>query len=57
MLRNISLDYKQSARDNGINALVKKYQSHINPETGKPSRGASTLISRSKQKINISQHD
>jgi predicted transcriptional regulator len=51
------LDYKQSARDNGISALVKKYQTHINPETGKVSKGASTLISRSKQKIDISQHE
>lgn len=51
------LDYKQSARDNGIPALVKKYQSHNNTETGRPSKGASTLISRSKQKIDISQHE
>ena len=51
------LDYKQSARDNGISSLVKKYQSHINPDTGKPSRGASTLISRSKRKVDISADD
>lgn len=51
------LDYKQSARDNGISALIKKYQSHVNPDTGKPSKGASTLISRSKAKIDISQHE
>jgi predicted transcriptional regulator len=51
------LDYKQSARDNGISALIKKYQSHINPDTGKLSKGAATLISRSKQKIDISQHE
>jgi len=50
------LDYKRSARENGISALIKKYQSHINPETGKPSKGASTLISRSKTRIDISQH-
>lgn len=36
--------------------MIKKYQSHTNPDTGKPSRGASTLISRSKAKIDISQH-
>lgn len=58
------LDYKQSARDNGIASLVKKYQTHISPDTGKVSMGASTLISRSKgdvivdgkkqKKINIS---
>lgn len=51
------LDYKASARYNGISALIKKYQTHINPETGKVSRGASTLISRSKSKIDISQHE
>lgn len=45
------LDYKQSARDNGIAALRKKYQDHINPDTGKESRGASTLISRSKKLV------
>lgn len=48
------LDYKQSAKDNGISALRRKYQTHINPETGKTSQGASTLISRSKNKIDIS---
>jgi DNA-binding CsgD family transcriptional regulator len=51
------LDYKQSARDNGITALQKKYQTHVNPDTGKLSKSASTLISRSKQKIDISQHE
>ena len=44
-----NLDYKQSARDNGIAALRKKYQSNINPDTGKQSVSASTLISRSKR--------
>lgn len=51
------LDYKQSAIDNGISALVKKYQTGINPDTGKTSRGASTLISRAKKRIDISQHE
>lgn len=51
------LDYKQSARDNQISSLIKTWQSHTNPDTGKPSKGASTLISRSKQKIDISQHE
>lgn len=37
-----NLDWKQSAVDNGIAALHTKYQ-------GKPSGGAATLISRSKQ--------
>lgn len=49
-----NLDYKQSARDNGISALRKKYQTHINPDTGKVSNGASTLIARSKRKVDIS---
>lgn len=43
-----NLDYKRSARVHGINALKKQYQSHINPDTGKPSVSASTIISRSK---------
>lgn len=51
------LDYKQSAKDNGISALRKKYQTRTNPETGKKSQGASTLISRSKSKIDISDPD
>lgn len=46
-----NLDYKQSARDNSIAALKKKYQTHINPDTGKQSTGASTLISRSKRLV------
>lgn len=46
-----NLDYKQSAIDNGISALKKKYQYHINPDTGKKSTGASTLISRSKRLV------
>lgn len=51
------LDYKQSAVDNGIAALRRKYQTHINPDTGKKSQAASTLISRSKNKIDISNPD
>lgn len=42
------LDHKQSAIDNGISALKKKYQSHTSPITGRPSVGASTIISRKK---------
>lgn len=49
-----NLDWKQSAIDNGISALRRKYQAHIDPDTGKPSIGASTLISRSKNKMDIS---
>ena len=44
------LDYKQSARDNRISALTKRYQTHVDPITGKEKRGAaSTIISKSKQ--------
>ena len=50
------LDYKQSARDNRINELIKEYMTHINPDTGKTSRAASTLMSRHKSKVDISQH-
>lgn len=49
-----NLDYKQSAIDNGISALRRKYQTSINPDTGKKTQGASTLISRSKNKVDIS---
>jgi hypothetical protein len=40
------LDYKRSARENGIPALMKKYQ-------GSPTGGASTLISQAKQDIKV----
>jgi DNA-binding CsgD family transcriptional regulator len=53
-----NLDYKQSARDNGIAALIKKWQSRTDPETGQALRpGASTLISRSKRRVNIDDPD
>lgn len=42
------LDHKQSAIDNGISALKKRYQTHTNPLTGKESKGASTFISKRK---------
>lgn len=44
-----NLDHKQSAIDNGISALKKKYQTHTNPITGRQSRGASTFISKKKE--------
>lgn len=47
------LDYKRSAKDNAIGALRKKYQTHIDPDTGKLSRSASTLISQSKAMLDI----
>lgn len=37
-------DYKQSERDNGINALKKKYQTHVGPDGKTHEGGASTLI-------------
>jgi predicted transcriptional regulator len=52
-----NLDWKQSAIDNGISALRRRYQAHTNPETGKQSIGASTLISRSKRKMDISDEN
>src|SRR5699024_2857001 len=39
------LDYKQSEVDNGIAALQRKYQTHIDVD-GKRRKGASTLISK-----------
>lgn len=42
------LNYKKSYYDNGIAALKKKYQGKIDPETGKLTTPASTLISRAK---------
>lgn len=41
------LDYKQSEKDNNIQALKKKYQGTYS-DTGKYSEGAATLISRAK---------
>ena len=43
-------DYRQSYKDNGIDALKKRYQ--MDPETGKAG-GASTLISRAKSQYNV----
>lgn len=52
-----NLDYKKSARDNGIAALRSKYQTRTDPESGKTGIGASTLISRAKNKIDLSNPD
>jgi len=46
------LDWKQSAKDNGIAALQKKYQSWTDSK-GKSHVGASTLISRSKKQYQL----
>ncbi len=42
-----NLNYKQSAQDNGIKELKKKYQEH----------GASTLISRAKSKFDVPERE
>ena len=48
------LDYKQSAVDNGVRALHKKYQTQIE-ENGDIHEGASTLISKSKSSVTIAE--
>ena len=48
-----NLDWKQSAKDNGIAALQKRYQTYISPVDGKVHTGASTLISKSKQQVRV----
>lgn len=53
--RKHKLDYKRSYEENDIKSLKEKYQRHINPDTDKPSLAASTLISRSKRKINLGE--
>jgi len=40
------LDYRASAEANNISALHKKYQSRIDPVTGREKQGAATIISR-----------
>ncbi len=47
------LDYTQSEKDNGIAELKQKWQGRVNPATGQLSTGASTLISRKGQTIEV----
>lgn len=47
------LDYKQSEKDNGIAELKAKYQRHIDEDGNVKYGGASTLISRKKQTIQV----
>ena len=47
------LDYKQSALDNNISALIKKYQIKINDDGKVTYGGASTLVSRSKGEVTV----
>lgn len=46
-----NLDWKRSEQENGIRELKERYQSRINPKTGKVNMGASTLISSAKSEI------
>jgi len=46
------LDYRQSEKDNGIAELRGKYQGYVD-ENGKAVGGASTLLSRRKQTIEV----
>ena len=47
------LDYKQSAKDNGIAELKRKYQGEVDPKTGRMSTGAATLLSRAKGQTQV----
>lgn len=51
------LDYRQSAKDNDIALLRRKYQKRIKPGTNKFTYGASTLISRAKEQVKIDEPD
>lgn len=46
------LDWQQSEKDNGIQALKKKYQEHIGKD-GKVQGGAATIISRAKNEERV----
>jgi DNA invertase Pin-like site-specific DNA recombinase len=47
------LDYKQSEKDNGIAALRNKYQRRIDDDGTEKVGGASTLLSRRKQTVEV----
>ncbi len=47
------LDWKQSAKDNDIEQLKKRYQQKPDAEGNKKYGGAATLISRSKSKVRV----
>lgn len=47
------LNYKQSEKDNNIAELKRKYQGHIDPETGKYREGAGTIISRASSEQSV----
>lgn len=47
------LNYKKSEIDNNIAALKEKYQSYIDPETGKKKGGAGTIVSRARGQVAV----
>ena len=47
------LDYKRSEIENDIPTLRKRWQGYVDPETGKMRGGASTLLSRRKQSVEV----
>jgi len=47
------LDYEASKRDNNIDALTKRWKGHIDPETGRYSTGASTLLTMAGSEARI----
>lgn len=47
------LDYRQSEKDNGIQELKEKYQASTDPVTGRTTYGASTLLSRHKDTVEV----
>ena len=49
------LDYKQSALDNNISALKKKYQSYVDADGKIHTGGASTLISRASGEMTVTK--
>lgn len=51
--RKHKLDYKRSEVENDIPTLRKRWQGYTDPETGKEVGGASTLLSRRKQTVEV----
>ena len=47
------LDYRQSEKDNGIQELKERYQASTDPATGRTTYGASTLLSRHKDTVEV----
>lgn len=50
-------DWKASEKEFGIAALKARYQKRINPETGNVNIGASTIVSRRKQVVEIPEQN